>query len=268
VYSVPPRSVLNFNTQLHDWILLNQISFISISPEFNGSFITPPPGGVSVDPAGRIRLRQKEELMKTISRVMTMTVSAGIFATLLVSKATAGCGDVTNWRGPFEFVQASGEAHLLQQSTEAQSASAQGLGGASIVGMWKIQFVSKGNVNHNPSIPDGAVIDFGYSQWHNDGTEILNSGGRAPATENFCLGVWGKTGHRAFELNHFALSYDSVTGMLNAKVNIREQVTLSPSGDLYTGTFSIDAYDPKGNHVDHVVGTVTGQRITVDSTLP
>ena len=128
--------------------------------------------------------------------------------------------------------------------------------------------MSKGNSTHNPPIPDGAVVDFGYSQWHGDGTEILNSGGRAPATENFCLGVWGQTGFLAFELNHFALSYDATTGAMNANVNIREQVTLSPSGNMYTGTFTIDVYDPKGNHVDHIAGTVNGTRLTVDSTLP
>jgi hypothetical protein len=199
---------------------------------------------------------------------MTMTLSAGIFVTLFVSKANAGCGDLRNWQGPFEFVQQSADTRLLPRSVEAETPSARDFSRASIVGMWKVQFVSKGNVNHNPSIPDGAVIDFGYSQWHSDGTEILNSGGRAPATENFCLGVWGQTGYLDFALNHFALSYDAASGTLNAKVNIREQVTLSPSGDMYTGTFSIDVYDPKGNHVDHLAGNIAGQRLTVDSTLP
>jgi hypothetical protein len=66
-------------------------------------------------------------------------------------------------------------------------------------------------------------------------------------------------------LNHFALSYDLTTQNLTAYVNIREQLTLSPSGDSYSGTFTIDVYDPKGNHVDHIAGNATGQRITVDT---
>jgi hypothetical protein len=197
-----------------------------------------------------------------------MTLSAGIFVTMFVSRANAGCGDLRNWQGPFEFVQQSADVDSLPQSVEAVNSSEHGWMGASIVGMWKVQFVSKGNSTHNPPIPDGAVVDFGYSQWHRDGTEILNSGGRAPATENFCLGVWGQTGFLTFELNHFALSYDATSGALNANVNIREQVTLSPSGNSYTGTFTIDVFDPKGNHVDHIAGNVTGQRLTVDSTLP
>jgi hypothetical protein len=57
--------------------------------------------------------------------------------------------------------------------------------------MWNFQFVSEGNTGHNPSIPDGAIMDFGYNQIHSDGTEIIHSGGHARATGNFCLGVWG-----------------------------------------------------------------------------
>jgi hypothetical protein len=134
--------------------------------------------------------------------------------------------------------------------------------------MWKTQLISKGNGSHNPSIPDGALLDFGYSQWHSDGTEILNSGGHAPATENFCLGVWGQTGYLTYELNHFPISYDATTGNIANYINLREQDTLSPSGDSYTGTFTLDVYDTRGNHVDHLAGTVNATRITVDSAFP
>jgi hypothetical protein len=82
----------------------------------------------------------------------------------------------------------------MQRAANA-SAAASGaeINTATIVGMWNIQFVSQGNTAHNPPIPDGAQIDFGYSQWHSDGTEFMNSGGHAPATQNFCLGVWVRT---------------------------------------------------------------------------
>ena len=132
--------------------------------------------------------------------------------------------------------------------------------------MWKVQLISKGNTTHNPSIPDGALIDFGFTQWHSDGTEIQNSAG-VPGG-GFCLGVWGQTGFLTFELNHFPIAFNPTTGAVANYVNIREQVTLSPSGDSYTGTFTEDVYDPKGNHVDHVAGTVVATRITVDSAFP
>jgi hypothetical protein len=132
--------------------------------------------------------------------------------------------------------------------------------------MWGFQLISKGNAGHNPSIPDGALIDFGYTQWHSDGTEIQNSAG-VPGG-GFCLGVWGQTGFLTFELNHFPIAFNPATGAVANYINIREQITLSPSGDSYTGTFTEDVYDAKGSRLDHLVGTVVGTRITVDSSIP
>lgn len=204
--------------------------------------------------------------MKAISRALTMTLGAVIFVTMSVSNAVAGCGDLSNLQGPFQFV--SPTAHLRSAAPAAEKTTALSRGGSmnpSIVGLWNIQFLSLGNASHSPSIPDGALLDFGFNEWHSDGTEILNSGGHAPATENFCMGVWGQTGFLTFELNHFALSYDATSGMLANVVNIREQTTLSPSGDSYTGTVTLDIYDTKGNHVDHLGGTVAATRVTVDT---
>jgi len=206
--------------------------------------------------------------MKAISRVMTMTLGAGVLLTMFVSRASAGCGDLSNLRGPFEFASAS--THLRAGASSAQAESALARGGSSspsIVGLWNVQFISQGNTGHNPSIPDGAVIDWGFKEWHSDGTELLNSGGHAANTGNFCMGVWGQTGFLTFELNHFALSYDATSGALLNVVNIREVDTLSPSGDSYTGTFTIDVYDTNGSHVDHVGGNVTGTRVTVDTAV-
>jgi hypothetical protein len=195
-----------------------------------------------------------------------MALGAGIFVTMSVSNAVAGCGDLSNLQGPFQFV--SPTAHFRSAAPAAEKTTALSRGGSmnpSIVGLWNVQLLSLGNASHNPSIPDGAVLDFGFNEWHSDGTEILNSGGHAPATENFCLGVWGQTGFLAYELNHFALSYDATSGMLANVVNIREQATLSPSGDSYSGTVTLDIYDTKGNKVDHLGGTITATRVTVDT---
>ena len=207
--------------------------------------------------------------MKFLTQLSTVALSVGIFAGLSVPNAYAGCGDTTALRGPFEFQQPqldtryAASAELLER--QAQSAGVQ----ASIVGMWSVQFVAKGNSTHNPPIPDGAVVDFGYTQWHIDGTEIMNSGGRAPATGNFCLGTWQRTGLNTYQLTHFALSYDAVTGNLNGKVIMQQQVTLSAGGTKYTGTFTIDVYDPKtGTKVDHVAGDIAATRLTIDSTIP
>jgi len=135
-----------------------------------------------------------------------------------------------------------------------------------MVGMWKVQLISEGNTGHNPSIPDGALLDFGFTQWHSDGTEIQNSAG-VPGG-GFCLGVWAQTGFLTFEINHFPIAFDATTGAVANYINLREQVTLSPSGDSFTGTFTENIYDPMGNQVDHVAGNVAATRITVDSAFP
>jgi len=81
------------------------------------------------------------------------------------------------------------------------------------------------------------------------------------------MGVWGQTGFLTFELNHFALAYDATSGALLNVINLREVDTLSPSGNTYTGTFTLDVYDTNGSHVDHVAGKVTGTRVTVDTAV-
>jgi hypothetical protein len=207
--------------------------------------------------------------MKTLSRgMMKAAFGAAISATLLAPFASAGCA-TTDLQGPVEYRQLHVNSAPAPENAQSTLKGARGLGPVSIVGMWKIELVSKGNTTHNPPIPDGALLDFGYSQWHSDGTEILNSGGRAPATENFCLGVWQKTGHATYLLTHLALSYDAATGRLNGKSLIREEVTLSPGGTMYAGTFTIDAFDPAmGSHVDHIEGEVNAERVTVDTTAP
>lgn len=129
----------------------------------------------------------------------------------------------------------------------------------SIVGFWHVKFLSKGN----PGIKDGDELDNGFAQWHPDGTEIMNSN-RPPATSNFCLGVWAKKGRLTYKLNHFALS-STLAGNLIGPANIREEVTLDPSGNSYTGAFMIEQFDVKGTSLGGVVGEIKATRITVDT---
>jgi hypothetical protein len=79
----------------------------------------------------------------------------------------------------------------------------------------EVQLISKGNTSHNPRIPDGALIDFEYTQ----GTAT-------------------------------------------------EPKSVIPAGTRPIPTFTLDVYEPKGNHVDHLAGAVVATRLTVDSTLP
>ena len=127
----------------------------------------------------------------------------------------------------------------------------------SIVGMWKFAWTA----------PDGvSPVDWGFQTWHDDGTEITNSGGRPPDSGNFCMGVWRQTGPRSYSLNHWAIAWglppDFDTSTITGLVNIREQVDVD--GRNMTGTVSLDLYDLNSTTlVAHLVdGTVSGTRIS------
>jgi hypothetical protein len=142
---------------------------------------------------------------------------------------------------------------------------------ANIVGMWRFKNVSDGNSYPFP-IPFGALIDFGTQQWHDDGTEFTISGGRAPSSGDVCMGVWEKTGQRTYRMKHLALAYvssDSSPPVSPATflgpAIVRETVVVSPSGDSFEGTFTVDQYaKDEITLIEHVSGTVTATRFTVD----
>ncbi|HKD46991.1 MAG TPA: hypothetical protein VKB67_04855 [Rhizomicrobium sp.] len=123
-------------------------------------------------------------------------------------------------------------------------------GGLPIVGMWSFTMTLNG----------GAPFDWGYQVWHDDGTEIMNSGTRAPATENFCMGAWIQMGAR-YHLNHQALSY-TADGTLNARVVIKEDVMVDPRGFNFSGPFTVDIYNAAGTTLlQHLAGTAVGKRV-------
>lgn len=168
---------------------------------------------------------------------------------------SAQCGAVGAARmKPSSLQLQAGASRLLRVADDDSTA---------IVGFWHVKFVSKGTAG----IPDGTEVDAGYSQWHSDGTEIMNSAGHSPVVGNFCLGVWEMITPRQFKLNHFAALFDSTGTNLVGPVNIRETVTVGPGGKSFSGPFTIDIYDEGGNLKMHVQGNVTGTRILVD-TLP
>jgi hypothetical protein len=93
-----------------------------------------------------------------------------------------------------------------------------------IVGLW--QFELNGG------------MDFGTQAWHSDGTELMFSAGRDPATGDICQGVWRKIGPRAYTLNHIAMGYDQGFGGPLVRVHIHAIVKVDRSGKTYSGTFN------------------------------
>ncbi|MBZ5657620.1 MAG: hypothetical protein LAO56_20330 [Acidobacteriia bacterium] len=196
--------------------------------------------------------------MKAILKTITAPLGVMVIGVILTVAANAECGDIQrtkpgaslqpqSWQG----IDRSGQASLLQISNDNDNDA--------IVGFWQVTLTAQGN----PGPPDGTVIDKGFSQWHSDGTEILNSS-RAPVTGSYCMGVWKKVGRGHYKLNHFALSWDENNNFVGV-ANIREEVVVSRDGKNYAGTFTLNQYDQAGNTLAHVIGTVNATRITVDT---
>lgn len=137
----------------------------------------------------------------------------------------------------------------------------------SIVGMWHVVFTA--HSMNGQSIPD-TVIDNSLVVWHSDKTEIMNSS-RPAQDGNFCLGIWERTGKRTYYLNHIPWQGNdpsnapSGIGNPEGAVQLTEQVTLSPDGSHYSGSFTLTAYDPSGNQTVTFSGTFAGTRVTIST---
>ena len=183
-------------------------------------------------------------MAKTIRRLFIAAATLAS-AAALAPVAFAGCGGAA--AQPASYRAGSNDAQLIRTAF-VTPADFQPRG---IVGLWSFSFVA-----------GGAQIDWGYTEWHSDGTEITNSGGHSPASGNFCLGVYRQTGPNTFHLKHFPLGYDPATGLLAVKVILTEDVTVDRTGNNFAGPFTEDIYDPTGvTLLQHVVGTVTGHRV-------
>ncbi len=206
----------------------------------------------------------------SIIRAVITTWGAAVIGTFGVSAASA-C-DMAQQPAPFAIVQ------LMQDSTNPQElvtsanlarelSNAATAKSPSIVGMWGFQLVSLGNTTRTPSIPDGTQLNFGYTQFHSDETEILNAGARSPAQQNFCLGIWQKTGKSTYLVNHFTLNYNAA-GTLIGRIILKETLTVSPGGTVLSGTFDQTVFDTMGTKTDHLTGQIMAQRITIDTATP
>ena len=191
-------------------------------------------------------------------------VLAVVSVCMLAATANAACGESNKFGAMLHRQSWQGSEGFQPGSLLKISDSKDG-----IVGMWHATFTAQGN---ELGPPDGAPIDNALVTWHSDGTELMNSA-RPPQDGDFCMGVWKKTGKSTYKLNHFAwLANDTANAPIGignpaGPTRIFEEVTLSPDGKHYTGTFTLDAYDTSGNPVAHIVGVIAATRITLDTTV-
>lgn len=231
--------------------------------------------------------------MKILIKSMSAVIACGGLA-LLSGQAVAGCGVAApNAAGMKPMVYRAGSGGTLVRTALFGPFFA-----SPITGLWKFTFSAKGDVGSGAPanalpFPDGTLVDAGYVTWHDDGTELMNSG-RTPASGSFCMGVWKQTGLRTYTLNHWALSWipdyhpgaggtDSWTQIPGGTdeifkafgpANIQESITLT-SENTYTGTFKLTQYVNDGTQgpitdvsqapvAFVILGTISAQRVTAD----
>lgn len=201
--------------------------------------------------------------MKSAVSKISLAVGIILVGTLANGRASAACGD---------FTKIKARPSLLPQSWHRQVGSFLRVDDdqdPTIVGMWHATFTA--NALNGSSIPD-TPIDNALVVWHRDKTEIMNSA-RPPQDGDFCMGVWEKTGKSTYKLNHFAWLANDTTnapygiGNPSGPTQIQEEVTLSPDGMHYSGSFTLTAYDTSGNVAISFTGVIAATRITVQTTV-
>jgi hypothetical protein len=196
-------------------------------------------------------------LMTRTSVTATMAVAA--LCLFFAGNAKADCSQLARPRAIATFADftdgsAQGAAKpLARTSVDPElSGSAKGLDATnSIVGLWMSTFSSQGQ-----------IVDQGFDMWTSDGLEVLNDT-PPPATGNVCLGTWVRIAPTTYLLKHPSWTFDDA-GNLNGTAVIRETITVDSSGMTYKGTFTVDILGLSGNPLQHLSGTISGTRITVD----
>jgi len=200
--------------------------------------------------------------MKLNFRILTGILGAITTAFVCLPLSYAQCGGLRIANAMHtSLLSQNGQAPLIHASLGTVGTAEDAELTPGIIGFWHVKFITK----DSPGIPDGTEVDAGYAQWHSDGTEIMNSGGRSPLTGDFCLGVWKQVGENTYKLNHFAAAWDPTGSELIGPANIREEVVLTPDKTHFDGAFTIDQYNEAGAKLAHVQGIIRGARIEYDS---
>jgi hypothetical protein len=237
----------------------NNLGLHLSSPKFTCRSLPASAISVRFAPAAASVLEQlpwfKGEKMKSAFHKFAVALGILLMGTLLGGKSFAACGDIKYKLVPQSWNRQSGL--FLPVSATADP----------IVGMWHVTLTAQGN---EAGPHDGTPIDNGINIWHSDGTEILNSD-RPAQDGNICIGIWEKAGKSKYRVNHIPWGgndpSNAPSGMGNplGASQITEEITLTPDGNHYSGTFTLDAYDPSGNQVVHIVGVLSATRVTINT---
>ena len=210
------------------------------------------------------------------------TILLGVIGFAASGAAAAACTDVKLPLQQGVTPHSAGAAHFVDTvyrpdaAARAWKVSDDDDQGNSIVGLWTFEWRAMGDA---PIFADNTLLDFGLIEWHSDGTEITNSGGRTPAVGDVCMGSWRQIGDSKYTLTHLALGYGNppgpATGYQGLAV-LSMTVTVAPDGNSYTGHFTLTQYHLNFNPqvpwsefdrsaIDYQLrGNVTAKRVYAD----
>lgn len=196
--------------------------------------------------------------MKTNRKPWTLALCALALTLAMMQGAQATCGEFNSPAAhPSSLQMQEGQAEFFPVAL--LKAVAEDHHGVPIVGMWHVVFTGQTMNGGAYSLPE--PFDNSVVVWHSDGTEIMNSS-RPAQDGNFCMGVWQQTGARQYFLNHIPWQGNDPDGNPQGGAQLLEQVTLSPDGNHYSGTFRFQAYDINGSPTLMITGVLTATRIT------
>ena len=199
---------------------------------------------------------------------LPFAVGALAFASVILASAHAQCGlppkpikpTVWNLDGSRPHVRAAG---FFEDRESKQPPS--------IVGMWRVTFTAK--TMNGASIP-ATVIDNAIVVWHEDKTEIMNSG-RPPQDGNFCLGRVGTDGPPQLQAQPLRLGSEQLCSRnlgggsrtTNRSSALSGDDSSRVRGQALLRRIHIGPGTTSGNVTTSFTGVIKATRITVDSTV-
>jgi hypothetical protein len=196
---------------------------------------------------------RRSELLRTIrdSAAMRITVLTVLLAACSTT-AMASCGDSLNaMAATAASVRSQPLGSLSSVQNGGSAAASENAVNPSIVGLWHIRF-----------LVGEQTIQEAFQIWNTGGTEVHNPN-VDPRTGNICLGAWKEAAPQTFKLTHRVWSYDT-SGNFLGTINLNETLVLGDRGNTHNGSFTLDFYDPLGNFMFEVPGSVIGERISPD----
>ena len=173
---------------------------------------------------------------------------------------SAQCGASLTSLASLPIVTKSTELQVLKRDS-LYSSSSDEANNPSIVGLWHVTFYVS-----VPEVGDVPVQE-AFQIWNTGGTEVHNPrvGDQETigTTAEVCLGAWSQSAPLVYNLTHRVWNYSG--GVYMGTIHLTESVTLSDKGAIQSGTFNLAFYDPDGNFMFEVPGTVAGERITPGS---